>query len=258
MIVPFQFMLRESLRFRKVIVWLILALIAFVLSFFWDRMLASSGVKIEPTDRYVNVANLLVFRLLPLASAIYTTMILSQEVEQKTIVYLLTRPIERWKLLIGRWGATVVAVTIISLVGMVATILGAGGFGAVHITFLRDILAIALGAAAYGSLFLFVTLIFNRALIICVLFAFGWESSVPNLATGLQKLSIVAHMQAIAKHPESEGGKGFLQGISGVLGTNNLNAASSVFALIIFSVVMVGLSAYWFTTHEYIPREDSE
>ena len=91
------------------------------------------------------------------------------------------------------------------MIGMVAAIIGSGGFSAVHIAFLRDAGAIFLGAAAYGSLFLFVTLIFNRALIICVLFAFGWESSVPNLATGLQKLSILAHMQAIAKHPTNAG-----------------------------------------------------
>ena len=258
MIVPFQFLLKDALRFRKMIVWIILAIAAFTLALFWKKLSAGSGSASTPTDSYVNVANLLVFRLLPLASAIYSTMILSQEIEQKTIVYLLTRPIERWKLLVGRWGATVVAVIVISIMGMVATVLGSGGFTAVHITYWRDILAICLGAAAYGSLFLFVTLLFNRALIICVLFAFGWESSVPNLATGLQKLSVVAHMHAIADHPDSPGGKGFLQAISGVMGQNNLNATSSAFALLVFSVVMVGLSAYWFTTHEYIPREDSE
>ena len=258
MIVPFQFLLKDALRFRKLMVWIAFAILALLLSAFWKSLAIGNSVNVTSTDRYVNVANIFIFRLLPLASAIFSTMILSQEVEQKTIVYLLTRPIERWKLLVGRWGATVVAVLIISMISMVATILGAGGFSSVHISFLRDISAIILGAAAYGSLFLFITLLFNRALIICVLFAFGWESSVPNLATGLQKLSILAHMQAIAKHPESEGGTKFLEGITGVLGKNNLSATSSAFALIVFSVVMVGLSAYWFTTHEYIPREDSE
>jgi ABC-2 type transport system permease protein len=258
MIVPYQYMLREALRFRKLIAWLLLAIASLALAASWHFLSQGSEDPITATDRYVNVVNLLVFRLLPLASAIYTTMVVSQEIEQKTIVYLLTRPIERWKLLVGRWGATVTAVIIISLIGMVATILGSGGPGKVHVNFLLDILALVLGAAAYGSLFLFVTLLFNRALIICVLFAFGWESSVPNLPTGLQKLSILAHMQAIAKHPEAEGGKKFLEAISGVLGENNMSAATSAFALIVFSVVMVGLSAYWFTTHEYIPREDSE
>ncbi|MBS1703002.1 MAG: ABC transporter permease [Armatimonadetes bacterium] len=258
MIVPFQFLLRDALRFRKLVAWLILAVAGFALAASWHYLSRGSETPITATDRYVNVVNLLVFRLLPLASAIYTTMVVSQEVEQKTIVYLLTRPLDRWQLLVGRWMATVTAVLVISLIGMVATILGAGGFGQVHVAFPRDLLAIFLGAAAYGSLFLFVTLVFNRALIVCVLFAFGWESSVPNLSAGLQKLSILAHMQAIANHPDSQGGKKFLEAISGVLGENTLSGASSAFTLIVFSVVMVGLSAYWFTTNEYIPREDSE
>lgn len=257
MIVPFQFLLKDALRFRKLLPWLILSVCALLLANMWHYLSSGGDTALNATDRYVNVVNLLVFRLLPLASAIYSTMILSQEIEQKTIVYLLTRPIERWKLLIGRWGATVAAVVIISLIGMLATMIGAG-MGKVNISLLSDVLAIVLGAAAYGSLFLFVTLLFNRALIICVLFAFGWESSVPNLPTGLQKLSILSHMQAIAKHPETEGGKQFLEAISGVLGKNDLSATSSAFTLVVFSIVMVGLSAYWFTSNEYIPREDSE
>ncbi len=256
--VQFQFLLREALRFRKLAAWIFLSFLAFALAASWHLLSRGSEAHITSTDRYVNVVNLVVFRLLPLASAIYTTMVVSQEIEQKTIVYLLTRPVERWKLLVGRWLATVAAVLVISVIGMVATILGSGGFGNVHISFFRDLLALFLGAAAYGSLFLFITLIFNRALIICVLFAFGWESSVPNLSTGLQKLSILAHMQAIADHPETEGGKKFLEAISGVLGQNNMSASASAFALLVFSIVMIGLSAYWFTTNEYIPREDAE
>ena len=258
MIVPYQYMLREALRFRKLIAWLLLSIVALTMAAMWHYISKGSEDPLTATDRYVNVVNLLVFRLLPLASAIYTTMVVSQEVEQKTIVYLLTRPIERWKLLAGRWGATVTAVIIISLIGMVATLIGAGGPGNVHVNFLLDIVALVLGAAAYGSLFLFITLLFNRGLIICVLFAFGWESSVPNLPTGLQKLSILAHMQAIAKHPEAEGSGKALEAISGVLGVNNMSGSTSGFVLLVFSIVMVGLSAYWFTTHEFIPREDSE
>jgi hypothetical protein len=65
-------------------------------------------------------------------------------------------------------------------------------------------------------------------------------------------------MQAIAKHPEAEGGKKFLELIAGVLGDSKLTASSSAFGLLIFSIAMVGLSCYWFTTHEYIPREDAD
>lgn len=252
MFVAYRYLLREGLRLRKLLPWLMLAFVAFLFAMFWGRFASDA----TPADKYVNVINLLIFRLLPLSAAIYSTMIVAQEIEQKTIVYLLTRPIPRWQLIIGRWAATATTVVIISVIGMIAAQMGSRGGSAF---FARDLLAVALGAAAYTSLFMFITLLFNRALIICVLFAFGWESSVPNLPTGLQGLSILSHMQAIAKHPDGgESGGQVLDLIAGLLGKTDMNPLTSGFGLMVFSVVMVGLSAYWFSTHEFIPREDSE
>jgi ABC-2 type transport system permease protein len=249
--VAYKFMLKEALQFRKIFMWLFLSFCGLILAATWKMFDKSAN----PTDSYVNVVNIFVFRLLPLTSAIYTTMVLAQEIEQKTIVYLLTRPIPRWKLLLGRWMGTTTAVALLSAASIVLAFAGSGGAKA---SVVNDFIAILLGAMAYGSLFLFVTLIFNRALIICVLFAFGWESSVPNLPTGLQGLSILSHMQSIARHPESENGKEFLELIAGTYSGGNLTTSGSIFTLIVLSVVMAGMSAYWFTTHEYLPREDTE
>lgn len=250
--VPFKYALKEAMRFRKILPWIFMAFCSLVLAAAWKQF----DREATGTDRFVNVTNLLVFRLLPLASAIYATMVVSQEVEQKTIVYLLTRPLDRWKLLLGRWGGAMTAVFILSMISLTAALVGSGGN--IKINLGRDIFALFVGVLAYGSLFLFITLIINRALIVCVLFAFGWESSIPNLPTGLQKLSILSHLQAIAQHPEAAKNKGILDFISGILGENNMNPTVSAFSLLVFSILMLGLSAYWFTTHEYVPREDSE
>lgn len=252
MFVAYKYLLKEGLRLRKLFPWLALALVGLVFASIWGKLASDATA----ADKYVNVVNLFVFRLLPLTAAVYSTMIISQEIEQKTIVYLLTRPIPRWQLIIGRFGAVATTVMITAVIGMIAAFVGAKSGSAF---FARDILAIALGALAYTSLFMFVTLLFNRALILCVLFAFGWESSIPNLPTGLQGLSILAHMQAIAKHPDSGASGGqVLDLIAGLLGKTEMNPVTSMFGLAIFSVAMVGLSAYWFSTHEFIPREDSE
>lgn len=253
MSVPFIYLFREGLQLRKSFPWIVIGLLGMLLTAIWHKL--SPGAEITSNDRYVNVINLLVYRTLPLASAIYTTMVVSQEVEQKTIVYLLTRSTPRTQLLLGRWLATVAAVVTVAALGMGLCIAGAGG---VTIPIWRDILAIMLGAVAYGSLFLMVTMVFNRALMICVLFAFGWESTVPNLATGIQQLSILSHMQAIADHPDTIGGKKFLEAIAGIAGQNDLSPVSSAIKLGVFSVVMIALATYWFKTHEFIPREDAE
>jgi ABC-2 type transport system permease protein len=251
-LVSFSYLLREALRFRKLATWLVLGFLSLVLAASWK----SFNKEATPTDIFVNVSNILVFRLLPLASAIYTTMVISQEIERKTIVYLLTRPIPRWQLLLGRWAATVTVVVLISVFSTICTYAGAGMVN-IKVSLINDIFAILLGSLAYGALFLFVSLVINRALIICVLFAFGWESSIPNLPSGLQSLSILSHMQAIAKHPDPPGGN-VMDILAGVAGSAKMNPTTSIFALTLFTVIVLGVSAYWFTTHEYVPREDSE
>ena len=104
--------LREYLRPRRLIPWLLLAVLCAVLAFFWGNLNRESTM----AGRYAMVSSMLVFRLLALMSAIFTTAIVTQEVEQKTIVYLLTRPVPRWKLLLMRYLASVLVVAVISII----------------------------------------------------------------------------------------------------------------------------------------------
>jgi ABC-2 type transport system permease protein len=195
---------------------------------------------------------------LALASAIFTTAILSQEVEQRTIVYLLTRPVPRWRLLLTRYAASVIVVALVGAFAAVVTSFGAYGGNFLSNPLLgRDLLALGVGALAYGALFLFVSLLFNRALIICALFAFGWESSIPNLPGDLYRLSVFSYLQAIAEHPTS-GGSGVLALLSGTAGEGGITRTT---AFLVLGAMVVGLllaSAWWFTHFEYVPREDAE
>ena len=201
----------------------------------------------------------MVFRILPLASAIFTTAIVSQEVEQKTIVYLLTRTIPRAKLLLLRFLASVVVVFAVSVLAALAVSFGVFKGGALsNPLFFKDLLAIGLGAFGYGALFLFVSLLFNRAMLICLLFAFGWETSVPNMPGSMSKLSIVSYVQAIAEHPAAGSSNKLIALASGTLGTNDITKQAGITALLLVTAVGVILSAQWFTRFEFVPREDAE
>ena len=122
----------------------------------------------------------------------------------------------------------------------------------------KDLVALTVGAFAYGALFLFISLLFNRAMIVCLLFAFGWESSVPNMPGTMDSLSILTHLQAIAQHPAAESQNKMLGLMSGTLGTNTLPADRAWALMVGLVVVMLALSAWWFTHFEYVPREDAE
>ncbi|HSI72814.1 MAG TPA: ABC transporter permease subunit [Fimbriimonas sp.] len=246
--------LREYLRPRRVIPWIMLGLICALLAYSWKFLEPKS----DALHQYANVSSMLVFRIVALASAIFTTAIISQEVEQRTIVYLLTRPVARWKLLLIRYLASVLVVAVLGILAALFTSFGAFKTLGGNELLSKDILALVVGAFAYGALFLFVSLLFNRAMLVCLLFAFGWETSVPNMPGEMGRLSILTHLQAIAEHPNTQDQSKLLGLATGALGTNTISASSAWGVLGFITLICLGLSAWWFTHFEYVPREDAE
>ena len=244
---------REYTRLRRLLPWLLLGFGCLGLASVWHNLARDAS----SLDAYLSVSSMLVFRLTALASAIFTTAIISQEVEQRTIVYLLTRPVPRWKLIVIRYLASILVVSALAGLSALLTSLGAfRGLGTNELLF-GDIKALVMGAFAYGALFLFVSLVINRAMIVCLLFAFGWETMVPNMPGTMDRLSVLTYMQAIAEHPAGKTNKavGFF---SGTLGANSVEPDKAWAILIGMSVILVALSAWWFTHFEYVPREDAE
>lgn len=247
---------RDNLRFTRLLPWLALGGLALMMGATWSRLNPEASL----VEQYSNVVKIFVLHLLALVSAVYTTAILSQEVEQKTIVYLLTRPVPRWKLLLFRWLASVCVVTLIGWLGLMLVSAGAYKSGWLSNPLLiPDMKAVFFGSFAYGALFLLVSLLFNRAMIICLIYAFGWELSVPNMPGESYFASVFSHMQAIAQHPAGASSDNkVLQAMMGDLGINTLSPGTSYAVLILLTTVCAGLSLWWFSTFEYVPREDAE
>ncbi|CAN5350450.1 hypothetical protein BH11ARM1_BH11ARM1_10460 [soil metagenome] len=246
--------LRDYLRPSRVLPWIALSGLCGLLALVWHFIQPQSTT----SEQYAWVSSILVFRRLALAAAIYTTSIISQEVEQRTIVYLVTRPVPRWKLLLIRYLASVIVVSLIGTVGVLVTSFGAFHTLGGNALIANDLKAIVLGAFAYGALFLFISLIINRSMIVCLLFAFGWETSVPNMPGSMGNLSILTHLQAVSQHPAVQGEQNGLALIAGSLGTNSISADQAWGVMIALTAVMLIASAYWFTNFEYVPREDAD
>lgn len=245
--------IREYFRIRRLLPWVLLAVFCMVIANYWQALQPTASHE----ESYSNTSSIFVFHILALASAIFTTAIISQEVEQKTIVYLLTRPVPRWKLLTIRYVASAIAVSAVAILCAVLTSLGAYHSLQNNSLLVKDCLALIVGAFAYGALFLLVSLMFNRAMIICLLFAFGWETAVPNMPGQMYYLSIFSYLQGIAQHP-STGGNKLLGLLVGGNGDNTLTAGTSYAVMALMVAVLIGFGAWWFTHFEYLPREDAE
>ncbi|RYG48735.1 hypothetical protein EON79_03555 [bacterium] len=248
----FGHQLREYLRFRRMAIWILVAIVLVVTTVAFRQVNPSQTRQ----DTYILLSGIIVFRLLALAAAILATGVVSQEVEQKTIVYLLTRPVPRWKYLLARTGAAMVATFIVSLLAAVAVSLAV--YGQLGTMFWRDVPALAAGSAAYVSLFTLFSLLVNRAMIVCLLFAFGWELAIPNLGGDIYLLSINSYLTAIARHPAPSGGTDLLDILGGLGGTNALSANFAWMLAMGVTLVSLVFGVTWFSKKEYVPRDDAE
>jgi ABC-2 type transport system permease protein len=121
----------------------------------------------------------------------------------------------------------------------------------------RDAKAIVVGAAAYTSLFVFITLLMNRAMIVCLLYAFAWETVVPNMPGSMYYLSITSYLSAIAERPPGASND-VMQLLAGNIGENLLTPTVAIPIMAVLVVCFVIASMTWFTKFEFVPREDAE
>jgi len=250
----FTHALRENLRIKRVLPWLVLgATLVFGFALKWSVFQNDA----DKGQQYASVSSIFVFHLLALISAILTSTIVNQEIENKTIVYLLTRPVPRWKLLVFRYLACSLVVALLSIVNTLFATAGVYGGLSGNPMLLKDIAALTIGAFAYGAFFMLIGLMVNRSMIVCLLFTFGWESAVPNMPGQMSYLSINSYLQAIAEHPSQGSNKG-MGLLTSTLGDNTLSASTGYIAMFIFVATLVVISSLWFTHFEYLPREDAE
>ena len=111
--------------------------------------------------------------------------------------------------------------------------------------------------SAATGLFVLVSLWINRSMIVNLLFAFGWETMIPNLQGDMYYLSIYKYLETISQRP-SLAEPGPLSALAAQLSVNTMNLSTAWIVLTALTVACMGGAAWWFTRFEYVPREDSE
>ena len=134
--------------------------------------------------------NLVVGLILPLTALVFGTAVLGQELEDGTAVYLLSKPISRWRVVLEKAAAAWITTSVVLVIsiGAMALILLAGD--AEYRLILAASAALSFGALAYVSLFVCLSIMFSRALIIGVIYVFVWEALITALINNARYFSI--------------------------------------------------------------------
>src|SRR5437867_2205082 len=192
--------------------------------------------------------------IVPVLGVFYGTALIADEVDDKTITYLFTRPIPRGSVLLGKYlaylGCTVLLILpTVMIVFFLIVPLGGGSVGQAFPSLLTDLGMIALGLAAYGAVFALVGARLRRPLVIGLVFAFGWEPTVLLIPGYLKQLTVAYYVQALVPHamPEDSTLGAILQVFNDVP-----PVAMSLATLAIITVVALWLAARTVETREYV------
>jgi ABC-2 type transport system permease protein len=142
--------------------------------------------------------------VIPVLGVFYGTALIADEVEDKTITYLFTRPIPRGAVLVGKYlaylGCTVLLVLPSVVLVYFAIVPVGGSVGASFPSLLKDLGMLAVGLAAYGAVFAWVGARLKRPLVIGLVFVFGWEPGVLLFPGYLKQLTVAYYLQALVPH----------------------------------------------------------
>jgi ABC-2 type transport system permease protein len=157
--------------------------------------------------------------IVPVLGVFYGTALIADEVEDRTITYLFTRPIPRGAVLAGKYLAYLASTVLVVLpsIMVVFFLVIPSDLSSIARAFpglAADLAILGLGLAVYGALFAFIGAWVKYPLVVGLVFAFGWEQLALLLPGYLRKFTLAYYLQALVPHAMPKDGTiSFLQSL---------------------------------------------
>ena len=237
--------LRYLLGTRRVIATALLAAVPLILA------LSLAAARVESFD--ILLFQILMIPLFLQVFLIFVTLVnattlIRDEIDDNTLPFLLTRPISKPALIAYKYIGYLVAVLILLVPPIILAYAVTEAYRGLAFTTDLDVLwgflvTTILGSAAYGALFMFISVLVRRPLAVGLLIGFVWESVAGQIPGDVPKLSVIHYLRTILKDVVAVGP------LSGY--PSDLGAGVAAGILIAFSIAMVILSGLVFQQMEF-------
>ena len=139
----------------------------------------------------------------PVLGVFYGTALIADEVEDKTITYLFTRPIPRGAVLAGKYLAYLACTVFVVLPSVMVVfflVVPTAAVAAGFVALVTDLGLLGLGLAVYGAVFALIGAWFRRPLLSGLVFVFGWEPVVVALPGYMKQFTVAYYLQGLVPH----------------------------------------------------------
>ena len=158
----------------------------------------SASTRTRPADIATHIGWLLLVQVVtPILALLSGSAVVAEEIEDRTITYLLSRPIPRAAVLLGRWLAALVVVSVFLGASAFLTCLASGAAGS-DLGILDPLLrAVLIGGAVYSGLFAAVGVFLKHPMIAGLGYTFAIEGFLANLPGRNQALTIQYYLRSL-------------------------------------------------------------
>ena len=157
------------------------------------------------SSNFVNILldGLLVGGILPIVTMAMSTAAFGNELEDKTLSYIVLKPIPRWHIVLPKFLASIIIVgPLIVASGAIAAWIGMDTDPRIS---LAVGLALFAGVTAYASIFTWAGLVTTRALAFAIVYVFVWEGLISSFINGVDYLSVRGYTLAIMHGLDRDG-----------------------------------------------------
>ena len=194
----------------------------------------------------------LVQTIVPLVALVMGSAVIAEEIEDRTITYLFTRPIPRSAILFGRWAAVALPMLVL-LVGaadLVVRLLSGAGKEALPEGFHgRMLVTVLLGGAVYSAVFAAAGALFKRPILVGLGYTFVFEGFLGNLPGANQKATILFYLRSYLMAGEHEMAGELHEAIFAI---TPADPAAAVRTLLLVLAGALALGAWRFSKREYV------
>jgi len=189
----------------------------------------------------------------PVLGVFYGTSLIADEVDDKTITYLFTRPIPRSAVLFGKYlaylASTICVILPSVLICWLLVVPMGGSLGPNFPDLAKDLGMLALGLVVYGAVFAFVGAVMKRPLLAGLLFVLGWEFIIMLIPGYMKRLSVAYYLQGLVPHAmPNDSASGLIQAVF----RESPSLTDSLIALVLIAAVSLWLAGRAVAKREYV------
>jgi ABC-type transport system involved in multi-copper enzyme maturation permease subunit len=189
----------------------------------------------------------------PVLGVFYGTSLIADEIEDKTVTYLFTRPIRRAAVLVGKYLAYLACTVFVVLPSVMVVYLLIvplqGTLGGSFLDLVKDLALLALGLATYGALFAFIGAKYKRPILIGLVFIFGYEQAALAFPGYMKYFTVAYYLQALVPHAmPNDGAISLIQSIF----RETPGLATSLLSLFAIWLIFLTLAGWVIERKEYV------